>query len=170
MAVPLCIVGPPNSGKTMLLESLVGTLSPVASVATIKSVDQNVSVDTPGKDTHRHRMASGETVVGVTPTLSFAITPGGKQDEESDAAVLASTVENLQKREYDIILIEGFKTAPYPKIVLGDCKGVAPPVIAQGTINSFDIEELAAGFSTTRYLKRIKPLVMRQTQNCRQDT
>lgn len=144
MPAPVCIVGPSDSGKTTLVESLVDALEPVARVATIKSIHHDIEIDTPGKDTHRHREAGADTVVGVTPTLSFEITPGGKRAADSEPAVLESTIDDLRTRDYDVILIEGFHDAPYPKIVLGERESVEPPVVARGTLDSFDAAALAA--------------------------
>jgi len=143
MRPPVCVVGPSDSGKTTLVESLVAALDAV-SVATIKSIHHDIEIDTPGKDTHRHRTAGADTVVGVTPTLSFEITPGGKESADSETAVLERTVERLHREGYEVVLVEGFHDAPYPKIVLGDRDDIDPPVVARGSLADFDADALAA--------------------------
>lgn len=141
MHPPLCIVGPTDAGKTTLIESLVAELAAAGRVGTIKSIHHDIEIDTPGKDTHRHRTAGADTVVGLTPSLSFEITPGGK-NADSEAALLASTVEELQAAGYAFILIEGFHDAPYPKLVVGD-RSASPPVVARGPPAAFDIPAVA---------------------------
>ena len=141
MSPPLCIVGPSDAGKTTLLESLVAELADAGRVGTIKSIHHDIEIDTPGKDTHRHRTAGADTVVGLTPSLSFEITPGGK-DAAGEIALLKATVDDLRSAGYEYILIEGFHDAPYPKLVVGD-RSVAPPVVARGPLAAFDIPALA---------------------------
>ena len=142
MHPPLCIVGPSDAGKTTLLESLVAELADAGRVGTIKSIHHDIEIDTPGKDTHRHRTAGADTVVGLTPSLSFEITSSGKTDADSEGALLESTVDDLQAAGYEFILIEGFHTAPYPKLVVGD-RPVAPPVVARGPPAALDVPALA---------------------------
>ena len=142
MHPPLCIVGPSDAGKTTLVESLVAELADAGRVGTIKSIHHDIEIDTPGKDTHRHRTAGADTVVGLTPSLSFEITPGGKDAADSEAALLASTVDDLRAAGYEFVLIEGFHTGPYPKLVVGD-RSVAPPVVARGPTAAFDVSALA---------------------------
>ena len=142
MHPPLCIVGPSDTGKTTLVESLVAELSAAGRVGTIKSIHHDIEIDTPGKDTHRHRTAGADTVVGLTPSLRFEITPGGKTAADSEVALLESTVDDLRAAGYDYVLIEGFHNASYPKLVVGD-RPVAPPVIARGPPAAFDTPALA---------------------------
>jgi len=142
MHPPLCIVGSSDAGKTTLLESLIAELADSGRVGTIKSIHHDIEIDTPGKDTHRHRTAGADTVVGLTPSLSFEITPGGKDDAESEIALLEATVDKLRSAGYEYILIEGFHDAPYRKLVVGD-RSVAPPVVARGPLEAFDIPALA---------------------------
>ena len=141
MHPPLCIVGPSDAGKTTLLESLVAELADAGRVGTIKSIHHDIEIDTPGKDTHRHRTAGADTVVGLTPSLSFEITPGGK-NADGEIPLLEATVEKLRSAGYEYILIEGFHDAPYPKLVVGD-RSVAPPVVARGPPDAFDTPAVA---------------------------
>ncbi len=76
----VCLAGPSDAGKTSLVEELVERLATDGRVATVKSIHHDIEIDTPGSDTHRHRTAGAETVVGITPTLTFDITTRGKRD------------------------------------------------------------------------------------------
>lgn len=138
----VCIVGSSDSGKTTLIESLATRLSEAGSVATIKSIHHDIEIDTPGKDTYRHRTAGADTVVGLTPTLSFQITPGGKEAADSETALLAETVEQLRSEGYDFLLIEGFHNCSYPKLVLGD-RAVEPPVVRRTSLSDVDTAAVA---------------------------
>ena len=143
MVQPVCLVGPSDSGKTTFMESLVDELGSYGQVATIKSIHHDIEIDTPGKDTHRHRTAGADTVVGLTPSLSFQITPGGKGAADSETALLHSTVDSLVDEGYDFILIEGFHDSPYPKIALGDRDDIEPPVVVRGTLETLDAAQVA---------------------------
>jgi len=144
---PLCLVGPSDSGKTTVMESLVDALGVYGRVATIKSIHHDIEIDTPGKDTYRHREAGADTVVGLTPSLSFQITPGGKQAAASELALLDSTVDSLVDDGYDFILIEGFHDSPYPKLAVGQRDDTEPPIVASGTVEELNTERLATAIN-----------------------
>lgn len=110
------VVGHKDSGKTTLVEALVARLSETSRVATVKSIHHDIEFDTPGSDTYRHRTAGAETVVGVTPSFSFAIEAGGR----SDPQFLGRTLESLERRDYHYVVVEGFKDATIPAVALGD--------------------------------------------------
>ncbi len=135
----LCVVGAQNSGKTTLVEALVGALGAHGRVATIKSIHHDIDPDTPGKDTHRHRIAGADTVIGLTPSYSFEITPGGKRAADSEQSVLVDTVERLRQRGYEYVLVEGFHDSSYPKIALGERENIEPPVVIRETFDSIDV-------------------------------
>lgn len=115
----LHVVGPSDSGKTTLVERLVERLGErgAGSVATVKAIHHDVEPDTPGRDTHRHRTAGADAVVGVTPSLTFRITRGGKGDD--DVAALESILDGLERDGYDVAIVEGFTAATLPAVVLG---------------------------------------------------
>ncbi|AEH37815.1 molybdopterin-guanine dinucleotide biosynthesis protein B [Halopiger xanaduensis] len=150
----VCLAGPSDSGKTTLVEELVPRLAEDDRVATVKSIHHDIEIDTPGADTHRHRTTGAETVVGITPELTFDITTRGKRDppdelgsdpfglgsgtdrepsEIREMRALASTLERLERRGYDIVLVEGFSASPLPTILVGDRSpaDVGGPVIGR---------------------------------------
>lgn len=119
----VCLAGPSDSGKTTLVERLVPRLADHGRVATVKSIHHDIEIDTPGADTHRHRTAGAETVVGVTPELTFDITARGKRDppdrsdgdavlegeaDDPELRALASTLQRLEERGYAFVVVEGF--------------------------------------------------------------
>lgn len=107
--VVIQIVGYKNSGKTTLVSHLVSALKKQGyQVGTVKHDAHHFKIDHMGTDTWQHRQAGADTV---------AIT----SDEQT--AVLEqkpTSVRGLLERmgPLDFVLIEGFKTAPFPKIVM----------------------------------------------------
>ncbi|ELY43499.1 molybdopterin-guanine dinucleotide biosynthesis protein B [Natronorubrum sulfidifaciens] len=150
----VCLAGPSDSGKTTLVEELVPKLAEDGRVATVKSIHHDIEIDTPGTDTHRHRTAGAETVVGITPELTFDISTRGKRDPPSspdsnelfdstdpELQALASTLARLERRGYEFVIVEGFSAAPLPTILVGDCDpaAVGGELVGRGTDSSSDL-------------------------------
>ena len=100
-----------GSGKTTLIEKLIPRF--VASglkVSLIKHAHHTFDVDHPGKDSHRHRMA-GCTEVMVTSSRRWVLMHelrGGREPSFDDQISRISPC--------DLLLVEGFKFAPIPKL------------------------------------------------------
>lgn len=151
----VCLAGPSDSGKTTLVEELVPRLAEAGRVATVKSIHHDIEIDTPGADTHRHRTAGAETVVGVTPELTFDITARGKRDppdepdatlfetDDSELRALSSTLTRLERRGYDVVVVEGFSEAPLPTILVGDREpeAVGGEIVGRGSEDPADLVE-----------------------------
>lgn len=114
------IAGRRGVGKTTFIEALIPRLQEQGSVATIKSIHHDIEIDEPGKDTYRHRTAGAETVVGITPSLTFEITTKGKDSDTPANRLLDRTLADLADASVDYALIEGFETAALPTITIGD--------------------------------------------------
>lgn len=153
MTTVVCVVGASDTGKTTLIEALVARLRTHGRVATVKSIHHDIEIDTPGKDTYRHREAGAKTVVGITPSRTFRITEEGKREGNGEAgtgtetgsetAILERTVDDLVSGGYEYVLVEGFHDAPYPKIDLGDREGTTPPVVARAeSAEGIDVDAL----------------------------
>jgi molybdopterin-guanine dinucleotide biosynthesis protein B len=102
------IIGKTKSGKTTLIERLIGELkSRGYRVATIKHTHHKLSFDEPGKDSWRHVQAGSEATVISTDENTVLIKPASEGLEP---------LVHLIGEDYDIILTEGFKTGDAPKI------------------------------------------------------
>jgi molybdopterin-guanine dinucleotide biosynthesis protein B len=105
------LAGWSGSGKTTLLAKLIPALiARGQSVSTIKHAHHDFDIDRPGKDSWIHRQA-GATEVLVASQCRFAL-----MHELHDG--LEPTLPELLGRlaPVDIVLIEGFKRDPHPKI------------------------------------------------------
>lgn len=111
-ALPLFgIAGWSNSGKTTLIEKLARHFADRGlRVATIKHTHHKFDIDAPGSDTQRHR-AAGAAETAIVSGSRVAIV------EEIDAAGEPSLeAVAVRLRPADLILVEGYKSAPIPKI------------------------------------------------------
>ncbi len=105
------ICGWKNSGKTTLTEALVGVFVRQGfRVATVKHAHHEADLDHPGTDSFRHRAAGASQVLLATPVRWALITELAGAPEPPLAALLA------RLDPCDLVLIEGFKHAPHPKI------------------------------------------------------
>jgi molybdopterin-guanine dinucleotide biosynthesis adapter protein len=100
-----------GSGKTTLLEKLITSLvDRGVSLSLVKHAHHSFDVDTPGKDSYRHRVA-GCTEVLVTSKRRWALVHELRDEAEPD---LFQQIERLAP--CDLVLVEGFKQAPIAKI------------------------------------------------------
>ena len=98
------IVGQKNSGKTTLIVELVSELTRRGyRVGTIKHTHHNHELDTPGKDSHRHREA-GSAAVGVLSKGMNAIFWPQSTDQSK-----TETYEQFDSMmdQCDIVFVEG---------------------------------------------------------------
>ena len=106
----LALIGKPNCGKTTLIEKLIPALAEKGvRVGTIKHHHGDIRMDTPGKDTWRHKQAGAQVVL-----LSSRVGIGLIQDSAGD-----TPVEDLVSRyfqEVDLVIAEGYKWSTLPKI------------------------------------------------------
>ena len=100
-----------GSGKTTLIEKLIPRFSGAGlRVSLIKHAHHTFDVDQPGKDSYRHRHAGAAEVL-VTSSRRWVLM------HELRGAAEPSFEEQLKKLSpCDIVIVEGFKHAPIPKL------------------------------------------------------
>ena len=105
------IAGWSGSGKTTLIEKLIPRLTAKGlRVSLIKHAHHTFDVDRPGKDSYRHRHAGASEVL-VTSSRRWVLMHELRGAQEP-------TFEEQVRRlsPCDLLLVEGFKHAPIPKL------------------------------------------------------
>lgn len=104
-----------GTGKTTLLEQLIPILRQQGlKVGLIKHSHHSFDIDHPGKDSFRLREAGATPVMLVSRKRRAIITEFDSQDEPS----LDEQLKAFEQTGLDLILVEGFKSEPIPKIEL----------------------------------------------------
>lgn len=105
------VTGWKNAGKTTLMERLLAEITGRGlRVSTVKHAHHAADIDQPGRDSHRHRSAGAQEVILATPTR-WAIMHELRGAPEPPLADLLAHLSPV-----DLVLVEGYKTAPHPKI------------------------------------------------------
>ncbi len=106
------IIGWKNTGKTHLVARLVAALVKRGyRVATIKHAHHSFDIDHKGRDSYRHRMAGASQVMVVSESRFALMGEGLGEGGVPDLSTLLAKLEPT-----DFVLLEGFKTAPLPKM------------------------------------------------------
>ena len=104
----VAFTGPSGSGKTTLVEKVAKVLIETKEVAIIKNDPKDKAIfDIEGKDSYKFSQTGAEVVV-TSPTRT---TYFSKRQKELD-----DIIEMFN--EFDILLVEGLKTLPLPRIAI----------------------------------------------------
>jgi molybdopterin-guanine dinucleotide biosynthesis protein B len=102
------IVGRSRTGKTTLIERLLPEFkSRGLRAGTVKHAMHPFELDQPGKDSWRHRQAGAETVLVSSPGQIALLKFGGPDSLEAHLKYFT---------DMDLVLVEGYKSAPFAKI------------------------------------------------------
>jgi len=105
------LAGWSGSGKTTLLAALIPELiGRGVTVSTIKHAHHEFDIDQPGKDSWVHRQA-GASEVMVASSRRFAL-----MRELRDTPELSLSELVVRMAPVDLLLVEGFKREPHPKL------------------------------------------------------
>jgi len=117
----LGVAGWSGSGKTTLIEAVLPHLIAAGlTVSTIKHAHKGFDLDIPGKDSFRHRTAGAREVLLLGDRRFALLHEFG--DAPPDLAQLVSLMAPV-----DVVLIEGFRDHPIPKLeVYRPALGLAP--------------------------------------------
>lgn len=104
------VSGVKNSGKTTLICRLLEIFSGMGlKVATVKHDGHDFDADVPGTDTYRH-FAAGAYGTAIFSSEKYMVVK--RQENTTEEQLMACFPE------VDMILLEGFKYCPYPKVEL----------------------------------------------------
>lgn len=119
------IAGWKKSGKTTLVERLIGELTRRGlKVATVKHAHHDFRIDDEATDSARHRRA-GAAEVAIVSSSRWAVVTELRDAPEPSLQDVLNKLEPC-----DLILVEGYKTAPIPKIEARRRQGRAGPPLA----------------------------------------
>ena len=116
MSLPiLAIVGWSGTGKTTLLQQVIPILGAKGIRAgLIKHTHHQMDVDTPGKDSYLLRKAGASQVI-VASSERWALMCETPEKQSINLPYLLSRMDHAT---LEVVLVEGFKDEPVPKIVL----------------------------------------------------
>lgn len=104
-----------GTGKTTLLEALLPRLAERGlRVAVIKHAHHAFDIDQPGKDSHRLRTAGAAPML-VASRARFALMMETPDQREAELPML---IDQVRPSIPDLVLVEGFKAWPLPKLEL----------------------------------------------------
>lgn len=120
------ITGWKNAGKTSVMERLVAEfVARGLRVSTLKHAHHTFEIDHEGRDTYRHR-AAGAAEVLVSSGTRWALMSELRGDPEPALDELIAKMTPV-----DLVLIEGWKTSPHPKLEVWRAE-TGHPLIAPG--------------------------------------
>jgi molybdopterin-guanine dinucleotide biosynthesis adapter protein len=112
-----------GAGKTTLIVKLIPELKRRGlSVSTIKHAHHNFDLDQPGKDSYEHRAAGAEEVL-VASANRVALMRELRGGPEPSLGELLRLLKDV-----DLVLVEGFKRDPLPKIEVFRTANGKPPL------------------------------------------
>ena len=140
------IAGYSGSGKTTLLEKLIPQFTARGlRVSVIKHAHHGFDIDRPGKDSYRHR-AAGASEVLLSCNDRWAL-----MHERRDGSDV--TLDDLLARlaPCDLVLVEGFKQEPIPKLEVWRPENGKPPLFPERS----DIVAVASNVALATSLPRL---------------
>lgn len=124
------VAGWKNAGKTTLVERLVRRLVALGfSVSTVKHTHHDLDPNEGGADSGRHAAAGARQTAVVSP-FRWRLDGGTREEVEPPLADVLAALQPV-----DVVIVEGYKAAPIPKIeVRGEDVGGPPLADHDGTV------------------------------------
>lgn len=146
-------------GKTTLLERLIPQLAKSGiRVGLIKHAHHEFDIDKPGKDSYRLRKAGANPVLIISDKRLALMYENKPDTEVSLRDALAALPANV---DFDLLLVEGFKFADIPKIVLlrqkGSSKSETPIPLSDSNVIAVASDDLSGSHCNS--VKSHKPLL-----------
>jgi len=102
-----------GAGKTTLIKQLIPALIQKGiQLSIVKHAHHSFDVDYPGKDSYLFRKAGARQTI-LASRHRWVLMDEHLQDQEPD---LLDLIEHIDKKIVDLILVEGFREVPFPKI------------------------------------------------------
>ena len=104
-----------GTGKTTLLEKLIPLLTAEnIRIGMVKHAHHDFDIDQPGKDSYRLRKAgAGQMLIASSQRQALMTENATPQEPRLDEVLTRLNMDNI-----DLVLVEGFKHVPFPKIEL----------------------------------------------------
>ena len=104
-----------GTGKTTLLEKLIPLLTAQnIRIGMVKHAHHEFDIDKPGKDSYRLRKAgAGQILIASSQRQALMTENTTRQEPRLDELITRLNLDNI-----DLVLVEGFKQVPFPKIEL----------------------------------------------------
>jgi molybdopterin-guanine dinucleotide biosynthesis adapter protein len=146
------LAGWSGAGKTTLLTRVIPHLREAGlRVSVIKHAHHKFDIDTPGKDSWRHREAGAEEVL-VSSGNRWALMHELRGEREPRLPVLLQKLSRV-----DLVVIEGYKSEPHRKIEVyraanekpflfptdGDIVGIAADVAVETRLPTAHLDDIA---------------------------
>ena len=139
------IAGWSGAGKTTLISRVIPHLRQQGlRVSVIKHAHHEFDVDVPGKDSWVHRQSGAEEVL-VSSAKRWALMHELRGASEPELPELLKKMSPV-----DLVVIEGFKSEPHPKIEVHRKAGGKPPL--------FPADPAIAGIATDAAIKTTLPV------------
>jgi molybdopterin-guanine dinucleotide biosynthesis protein MobB len=104
-----------GTGKTTLLEQLIPQLTAQDTrIGMVKHAHHEFDIDKPGKDSYRLRSAGARQIL-IASSRRLALM---SENDTAQEPRLEELVNRLDVDKLDLVLVEGFKQVPFPKIEL----------------------------------------------------
>lgn len=121
------IIGRKNSGKTTLIVELIRHLSARGHrVGTVKHTHHRHELDTPGKDSYRHRTAGAVATAIVSQGTTAVFWSSAKDQDSPDVYEKLPVVF----ADCDFVLVEGDTRTDHPKVEVWRDGSETPPLAA----------------------------------------
>jgi molybdopterin-guanine dinucleotide biosynthesis protein MobB len=137
------VIGKSGSGKTTFILKLTALLKKCGVVASVKHLGHHTYALEEGKDTTLHYSAGTAATAGID---------GEKSVLTLRTTSLEQIIEILCDTGADFLIIEGYKTTPFPAIVIGDLAAENCVMRNPAPEEVFSSLHLFAEFKTTKRL------------------
>ncbi|WP_298667818.1 molybdopterin-guanine dinucleotide biosynthesis protein B [uncultured Methanofollis sp.] len=146
-------VGRSNSGKTTFIEGLIRALKERGSVAAVKHLGHDRYALEEGKDTTKYAAAGADRAVGIDDVKAVTT---------SQSPALTTVLTELCDAGIEYCIVEGFKTIPFPRIVIGDLESenvvLRNPTTREVIDHLGDFEDFQTMQGIVRELRRAYPM------------